>query len=173
MKQDQNRDSWFTTMIDLYHLPTNFPGRATLAPNLSPGDRAACLEAELGKDVAERLQHLPVSRRLIPYIQLHEFEALLFSNPTGFMEAFPGNFTAVEHFAAIRAKFQNPEEINDGPNTAPSKRILDILPEYQKAVAGLLIAQRIGLGAIRRECPHFDEWLTRIFAVAFIGSIPP
>jgi len=166
MKEDQGTDSWFTTMIDLHRLPADFPGRVTLPTNLSGYDRVARLEAELGRDIAERLQELPVRQRLIPYIQLHEFEALLFSSPRGFLEAFPGNQFAVNQLTAIRAQFQNPEEIDDGPDTAPSKRILDILPDYQKPVAGLLIAQRIGLAAIRSECRHFDKWLTRLLALA-------
>jgi len=175
MKQDQNEDSWFTTMIDLYRLPTNFPGRSSVSLTIAALDRVTRLEAELSKDVVARLSDLPVSRRLLPYIQLHEFEALLFSDPSAFLEAYPGNLMAVGRLTAIRAQFQSPEEIDETPGSAPSKRILDILPDYQKPVAGLLIAQRIGLAAIRRECRHFDDWLTRIFAVAHTGraSVPP
>ncbi len=166
MKQDQNEDSWFTTMIDLYRLPTNFPGRGAVPLTAVARDRVARLEAELSNDVVARLGHLSVSRRLIPYIQLHEFEALLFSDPSAFLEAFPGNQTAVERLTAIRAQFQDPEEIDEAPGKGPSKRILEVLPDYQKPVAGLLVAQRIGLAAIRRQCRHFDDWLTRIFAAA-------
>ena len=170
MKQDQNEDSWFTTMIDLYRLPTNFPGRSSVPLTVAAHEKVARLEAELGKDVVARLNELPVSRRLIPYIQLHEFEALLFSDPSAFLEAFPGNQTAVERLTAIRNEFQAPEEIDEAPGNAPSRRILDVLPDYQKPVAGLLIAQRIGLAAIRRQCRHFDDWLTRIIGAARTGS---
>lgn len=175
MKQDQNEDSWFTTMIDLYHLPINFPGRGSVPLTAAAHDKVARLEAELSKDVIARLSDLPVSRRLIPYIQLHEFEALLFSDPSALLEAYPGNQTAVGQLTAIRAQFQSPEEIDETPGSAPSKRILDILPDYQKPVAGLLIAQRIGLAAIRRECPHFDDWLSRIIALEHNGCtvVPP
>jgi len=103
---------------------------------------------------------------LIPYIQLHEFEALLFSDPSAFLEAFPGNQRAVDRLTAIRARFRNPEEINLIPGKAPSKRILDVLPDYQKPVAGMLIAQRIGVARIRQECRHFDEWLSRLISGA-------
>lgn len=175
MKQDQNEDSWFTTMIDLYRLPTNFPGRSSVPLTVAAHVRAARLEAELSMDMVARLGDLPVSRRLIPYIQLHEFEALLFSDPSAFLEAFPGNQTAVERLTAIRAQFQNPEEIDDAPGNGPSRHILDILPDYQKPVAGPLIAQRIGLASIRRECQHFDDWLSRIIAAAHIerATDPP
>jgi hypothetical protein len=55
MKEDQNPESWFTTMIDLYHLPTNFPDRSMLPPELSARGRVVRLEAALKKDIAERL----------------------------------------------------------------------------------------------------------------------
>jgi hypothetical protein len=166
MKEDQNEDSWFTTMVDLYGLPSGFPGLATLLPTDNASERITRLEAALQDDAVMRLAGLAVSRRFIPYIQLHEFEALLFSDTAAFLEAFPDGQQAVAHLAAIRAQFPNPEAINDKPATAPSKRILGVFPDYQKPVAGLLIAQRIGLAAIRAVCPHFDAWITRLFALA-------
>jgi len=161
MKQDQNEDSWFTTMVDYHALPSNFPGRGALPPTLNAFDRVVRLEDELSRDIAERLDELPVSQRFVPYVQLHEFEALLFSDPAAFQEAFPGNPRVVDQLTAIRAQFASPEEIDGDLRTIPSRRILDILPDYQKPVAGLLVARRIGLAAIRRECGHFNDWLTR------------
>jgi hypothetical protein len=172
MKQDQNEDSWFSTMVDLYALPINFPGRATLPPALAALDRVTHLESALCQDITERLDGLPVCRRFIPYIQLHEFEALLFSDPAGFIEAFPDRQTAVVQLTAIRAQFSSPEDIDDDPRTAPSKRILQVLPDYQKPVAGLLVAQQIGLEKIRAECRHFDEWLSRLIELAAPEAAP-
>lgn len=165
MKGDQNEDSWFTTMFDFYGLPSNFPGLGTLDPALGAPDRVAALEAGLHSDIMTRLASLPVSQRFIPYIQLHEFEALLFTDPGAFLEAFPSGTQAVRRLTAIRTKFPNPEDIDDKPQTAPSKRILDLLPDFQKPVAGLLIAQRIGLAAIRGACPHFNAWITRLLVL--------
>ena len=165
MKQDQNENSWFTTMIDFYRLPNNFPGRPGLPQNLAARDQVEYFEAELAKDIIERLQDLPVSRRFVPYIQLHEFEALLFSEPGGFLEAFPDEQKAVDRLQQVREQFLSPEDINHGASTAPSKRILEALPDYQKPVAGLLTAQRIGLSTIRHECPHFNEWISRLLAL--------
>jgi hypothetical protein len=166
MKQDQNEDSWFTTMIDFYALPINFPGRVNMPPNLTAPERVLHLEEELRLDIIQRLNPLSVSRRFIPYIQLHEFEALLFSDPTAFLEAFPGNQKAVAELAAIRAKFPNPEDIDDDPRTAPSKRILKVFPDYQKPVAGILVAQRIGLTGLRDNCRHFDLWFARLLGLS-------
>ena len=170
MKQDQNEDSWFTTMVDYYALPNNFPGRVDLSPNLAAFERITHLEDQLRLDVIKRLDALPVSRRLIPYIQLHEFEALLFSDPKAFLEAFPGNQKAVAALTAIRAKFPSPEDIDDDPQTAPSKRILNVLPGYQKPVAGILIAREIGLAGLRDECRHFDAWLARLFELSGLST---
>lgn len=162
MKQDHQEDSWFTTMIDYFRLPTDFPGRGTSSPTLTSRQRVNQLEQALIDDITGRLGDLTVSSRLIPYIQLHEFEALLFSDPNAFLQAFPEDQEAVNKLTAIRSQFSCPEDIDKGPTTAPSKRILNILPDYQKTVAGILIAQRIGLATIRSACPHFDEWLTRL-----------
>jgi len=165
MKQDQNEDSWFTTMVDFYGLPRNFPGRESIPQPASLFDRIAHLEAEFSKDIATRLVDLPVKQRFIPYIQLHEFEALLFSEPAAFVDMFPNKPKAIAQLKAIRACFASPEDIDDGQMTAPSKRILNILSDYQKPVAGLLIAKAIGLGKIRSECPRFHDWFSRLEAL--------
>lgn len=169
MKQDDAEESWFTTMVDFYRLPSDFPGKLGLPANLSAPERVAFLEQELLRDIGSRLD-LPVAKRLVPYVQLHEFESLLFSEPASFQEAFPENLEALHVLAAIRASVGSPEEINDGFETAPSKRILAILPGYEKPVSGLLIAQRIGLATMRRECAHFDRWIARLLTLAG-GSI--
>jgi hypothetical protein len=162
MKQDQNEDSWFTTLIDFYGLPDNFPGYEMAKKSRSAIDAVAVLEDEFGKDIVKRLGGIAVSRRFIPYIQLHEFEALLFSNPSAFSVAFPADPKAVGQLAAIRTQFSSPEDINDGQMTAPSRRIIHLFPDYQKPVSGLLIAKEIGLATIRGECRRFDNWLARI-----------
>lgn len=162
MKQDQNTDSWFTTLIDFYGLPENFPGYDAKKANPALAAVAA-LEEEFGSDITNRLNGIAVSRRFIPYIQLHEFEALLFSDPASFATAFPTEEKALQQLRVIRAKFGTPEDIDTG--VPPSKRILNVLPDYQKPVAGLLVAQQIGLPVLRTECPRFNNWVTRLIAL--------
>ena len=70
---------------------------------------------------------------------------------------------------AVRAQFQTPEHINDNPDTAPSKRIADVLPGYKKVVNGPLIAETIGLSTIRTQCLRFSAWLSRVEALANAG----
>lgn len=154
MKQDQQPDAWFTTMIDFYGLPEDFPGYGECVGRSDPIGRVECLEGRLQRDISHR--------RFIPYIQLHEFEALLFSEPDKFESVFPGAPAVTRKLMAIRNEFQTPEHINDRPDLAPSKRIMQLLPDYKKPVAGPLIIQQIGLPTLRRECAHFRRWISKI-----------
>jgi Domain of unknown function (DUF4276) len=154
MKQDSAADAWFTTMVDLYRLPSDFPGIAESRALADPVTKAEFLESRFSSD----LNHL----RFVPYIQLHEFEALLFSDPQSFSIAFPGASTALADLEAIRRAFKTPEHINEGDDTSPSKQIRKLLPEYVKPLSGPLIAKQIGLARLRAECRHFNRWLERI-----------
>ena len=97
----------------------------------------------------------------IPYVMMHEFEAMLFSDCEGFGRGI-GRVDLVQPLQAIRDQFAHPEEIDDSPHTAPSKRIEHLMLNYQKPLMGNLAALEIGIHAIRRECPHFEEWIERL-----------
>jgi hypothetical protein len=158
MKQDQRSDAWFTTMVDVYALPQDFPGYDFCMRHTDPIQRVECLEERLYRDLSHR--------QFIPYLQLHEFEALLFSEAKRFEDEFPENPAEIQRLAEIRSEFQSPEHIDDRPGGAPSKRILDILPDYRKPAAGPRIAAQIGLSKLRQECPHFNQWIGRIQSAA-------
>lgn len=96
--------------------------------------------------------------RFVPFVMIHEFEALLFSDCQGFAEAI-GREALAADFQGIRDAFPNPEQIDDSPQTAPSKRIAALVPQYEKPLIGVLASLQIGLEAMRRECPHFSGWL--------------
>ena len=104
-------------------------------------------------------------RRFVPFVVIHEFEALLFSDCRIFAESI-GEPTLAASFHAIRNAFTTPEHIDDSPNTAPSRRVVALLPEYQKPLLGKHAASAIGLQKIRAECPHFAAWLNRLEAIA-------
>lgn len=141
-----------TTFIDYYALPTDFPGMAT-RPNASPLERVEHVESEWQKAIGNKRFH--------PFLMLHEFEALLFTSPVEICKTCTSTSPKLlKQFESIRSAFKTPEDINDNPNTAPSKRIEEVLPSYQKPVHGSTIAKRIGLINIRKQCPHFDKWLT-------------
>lgn len=152
MKQERNQsDARFTTMVDLYRLPSDFPGKKECLKIPDPFKRVEFLETLLGEDMTDL--------RFIPYIQLHEFEALLFSNPDEFAAAFPSSEPEIEELKQTRTLFLSPEHINDGAESAPSKRICKIFPTYVKTSYGLAIAKAIGLVRMRSECKHFNSWL--------------
>lgn len=142
-----------TTFLDFYGLPTDFPGRA----GLPPGDcfaRVAHVEKQIGDDI----NHY----KFIPFLALHEFEALLFVAPESIHEALP-EFDALGELQSIKNDFGSPEKINDSPETAPSKRLIKIFgAAYQKRFYGSLIAGNIGLERIRQECAHFNQWLAKL-----------
>jgi hypothetical protein len=87
---------------------------------------------------------------------MHEFEALVFSHPPTICEVLRSP-ESEEDVQAIRDEFSTPEEINDDPNTAPSKRLLNLFAEYRKRLHGLIAARRIGVETMLSECPHFAE----------------
>ena len=155
-KQDVN--ALVTTLFDLYALPTDFPGRCTLAWELqySGLDKALLVERELIADVDQP--------NFLPYIQVHEFEALLFTDLKA-LEVWADDVRALAPLHAVRATTA-PEDINDNPKTAPSKRILSAMRSYQKPVHGPLIACDIGLDAMRAACPHFGAWLGQLDTLA-------
>jgi len=159
-KEDRHPNSFLSTMLDLYGLPTDFPGFAEAKSDPDPYRRVERLEAALAADIGDD--------RFVPYIQLHEFEALLFSNPTAFLTFYPGQERGVESLAAMCAGVDSPEQIDDGQHTAPSKRIGNAIPTYlrQKPAAGPAIAEAIGLATIRQKCPHFNQWLTWLESLA-------
>jgi len=157
MKQDGSSESLFTTMFDLYGLPKNFPGREKADQIADPLKKAELLESALYDDIGEI--------RFIPYIQVHEFEALLFSEPDAFSSAFPTGNHEIGQLRLIRSGAESPEHIDDGLHTAPSKRICGLLPGYAKTSYGLTIAETIGLAKMRSECRHFDRWVSRLLAL--------
>ena len=101
------------------------------------------------------------ANRFVPYVMMHEFEAMLFSDCDAFARGI-GSPDLAPRFQAIRDGFASPEEIDDSPVTAPSKRIATLVPAYQKPIQGTFAIQEIGLDTIRDQCPHFRAWLERL-----------
>ena len=87
--------------------------------------------------------------------------AQLFVQPEKFSD-WPNSQQIVKQLLNIAQSYETPEQINDSPQTAPSKRIKSLMPEYQKTFHGPLIAADIGLDALRRACPHFNAWLLKL-----------
>ena len=137
-----------------------WPGRSE-ANELAFPKNAEMVENALATDVCEQMGSDFNPERFVPYVMMHEFEAMLFSDCDKFAEGI-GEPELASAFQGIRNQFGCPEEINDSPNTAPSIRIVSLVLGYQKPVWGILAALEIGLGAIRSACPHFRGWLERL-----------
>lgn len=150
-----------TTMVDYYALPKDgdkaWPGRYD-AGNLPFSRKAVTVEDALLADICSEMGDQFDVSRFIPFLMMHEFEGLLFSDCLKFSEGI-GQPQLAGDFQAIRDLFSTPEEINDSPLTAPSKRIQELVPGYDKPVMGTLAILEIGLNTIRAECPHFRDWL--------------
>lgn len=151
-REDPN--AWFTTMIDMYALPQNFPDYHECQMISDPYMKVEELEKSFGCNIG--------FRRFIPYIQLHEFEALLLCDPFKLSEYYIGTENVIHDLHKVCSQYDSPELINEGSETAPSKRILRVIPEYDKVAAGTLVAAEIGLPLMRERCPHFAQWLQRL-----------
>ena len=139
-----------TSLVDLY----GFRGR--------DGRDADGLEEAVGDTIAQRVQHQWDERRVIPYVQRHEFEGLLFSDVNAFERLAGGHAEAVAALGDIRAQFPTSEDINDQYETAPSRRIMRVIDAYNKCVDGPLLAEDMGLETIRGECRRFNQWVDRL-----------
>ena len=153
-----------TIMVDYYGMPAEgsraWPGRGDAAGGtgvVTPG----VVDEALRQDVIRCMPPGFDPSRFVPFVLMHEFEALLFSDCRRF--AIGINKPEMEaQFQTIRDAFASPEEIDDSPSTAPSKRIEALVPGYQKPLLGTLAALEIGINRMRRECPHFRAWLTQL-----------
>lgn len=153
-----------TTMVDYYGLPQTgqkaWPGRA-MAGTLTFPQKASTVENALSEDICREMGEGFNANRFIPFVVIHEFEGLLFSDCALFSQGI-GRPDLADAFQTVRDQFPSPEEIDDSPITAPSKRVEQLVQFYEKPLLGTLAVLEIGLDAIRRECPHFREWLSSL-----------
>jgi hypothetical protein len=160
LAQEKGADVFFTTLIDLYAIPADFPGLA-IAEKLRhlPQKRVEALEQAFANDIGDR--------RFVPHIQLHEYEAYLFCDPGCLGYFYDHHEKEIAALKAIAAGYATPELIDDGQHSAPSKRIIALLPDYEgaKSAVGPQVAELIGLEVIRSKCPHFNAWLARLEAL--------
>lgn len=159
-----------TTMVDYYGLPCDgqgaWPGRHE-APQLSVERRAGHVEKACEEDLEKHFGS-DVTRRSVLFVMIHEFEALLFSDCRRFAEGI-GQPKAFGKLQKIRNMFSTPEEIDDSPEGAPSKRVQRVIPGYDKPFMGILASLEIEIETMRKACPHFANWLERLTRLATSG----
>lgn len=144
-----HKNELVTTLFDYYGMPQDTPGIQNNDPDLYK--RISSIEKEIEADINKS--------NLLFNFALHEFEGFLFSNPQVFDDYGPN---IVNKITEIRNKFLSPEHINDSYETAPSRRITNLIPDYSKTIKGPILAKNIGIDRIMQECPHFKDWITRV-----------
>jgi len=152
----QEQETVVTTLFDYYGMPDSWPGK--LQAKTATTTKAEIVEQAMRENIAVILGPSLEIKRFLPYVQMHEFEALLFSKPSTICETLlsPESESKV---LSIRSEFSTPEDINDNPMTAPSKRLSGLFRGYRKRLHGLIAAKRMGIDPMLQECPHFSNWL--------------
>jgi hypothetical protein len=142
-----------TTMLDVFNLAADFPGRSACDGYDDPWKRVEEQERFFSEDVQDR--------RLIPYLQLHEFEALILTDARCLAKYYPNRRSDLIKLAkSVKKKFKSPEEVNR--RTPPSWRIRTVVPEYQKPLFGISAFTDLGMEKVRAACKHFDSWLKKL-----------
>ncbi len=162
LKEDDNPEARFTTMFDLYALPTDFPKLSHADKITEPYKKVVFLENAMREDIRDH--------RFIPYLQLHEFESLVLANPRMLELEYFEHESAISELEKLLADHQNnPELIDDGRETAPSKRILKRVPEYNKVSVGAVLAGIEGIESLKKKCRHFCDWIDGLEKLAKSG----
>ncbi len=152
-------DSVVTTMADFYKLPKDTPHYKDSKSCVTDLQQVEYLEKAMQEDLS--IDYPRAERYFFPYIQLHEFEALLFSSEQAYDQLFEDKEVDFKRLRQVMKTFPNPEDINNGDSTAPSKRLMNLMKGYNKVVHGVQIASEIGIDTLIKKCPHFRSWIDR------------
>jgi len=160
----QRSDIYVSTMFDYFRIDPGWPGRANVRANDTAVKKAERTEDETLAEIIKSFPNQNAGERFVPYIEMHEFEALLFSDASVLANMIGVNPGEID---SVLNEFGEPEEINDNPETSPSKRLQSLSDKkYRKVAMGKAIAEAIGIQTMRKKCPHFDEWLKRLERLA-------
>jgi len=152
LKRIRETDVIISTFVDYFRIPTSIPEYVACQRLGNVDDRIVCLEKAIATDI-----NYP---NFIPYIQKHEFEALLFSSSAGFENLYGED--VISETASVIAEYHNPEDINSRPEFAPSKRLISIMGSYEKVFEGNMIALEVGINTMLEKCPRFRNWVEKL-----------
>lgn len=155
----QRSDTYLTLFVDYYGIKNDWPGLKEAKEQSTPKSKAEKINRATKARVNELFQDWDSERRFIPYVSMHEFEALLFSEPQKLAEKLNVSQSKIDK---ILSDCGEPENIDDSPQTAPSKRLEDLSDRFKKTSTGIMIAKAIGLTKIRERCPIFTNWLRSV-----------
>ena len=165
----QSPDYHISTMFDYFRIDTDWPGRNEIqtkiksGKKMNAGDKAEIIEFAMRKAIIEQYPDCNPDRRFIPYIEMHEFEAMLFSDAQILSEITQISKSSIQ---GILKNYNGPEEINENPEKAPSKQLEVLKKGYRKVAMGKAVSETIGIDIIRKKCPHFDAWLNILETLA-------
>jgi hypothetical protein len=161
----QRNDTYITTMFDYFRIDSEWPGKVDVLRQVKNGtaltasQKAEILETATRTEIVSTFPGCGSENRFVPYIEMHEFEALLFSDADILADKTQMDAALIRR---IIDKYDSPEEINDDPANAPGKRLESLKDGYRKVAMGKTISEAIGIAAIRRQCPHFNDWLIKL-----------
>jgi hypothetical protein len=156
----QRADTFLTLFIDFYGIKGKWPGLAEAKRQRNAVTKADCFNRATKYEVVKKYESNNASGRFIPYVNMHEFETLLFSDPDVLSRKLNVQRRKIEDI--LRNCGNNPEDINDSPSTCPSKRLIRMAANYKKTVTGISVLNEIGIESIRATCKLFDGWLTEM-----------
>lgn len=156
----QRKDTFVTTFVDYYGIK-EWPGVDTIEERLNPSQIAHKINEATKAEVLSLFADHQSERRFIPFIAIHEFEALLFSDSKTLAAKLGTSESTIE---AVLSECGEPEAINNRPQSSPSKRLDGWSPngKFPKTTTGIAIASEIGIEKMREKCPVFNDWLTRL-----------
>jgi len=161
----QRSDTYISIMFDYFRIDSDWPGLLNVKHKIQQGiklsaaEKAGILQSASLAELKDQLTGYEIEKRFIPYIQMHEFEALLFSDAN----ILAGKINVdVQKINMILASYNSSEDINSEPSRAPSKRLEKLVNGYKKVIMGKVISESIGIAKIRQECKHFDCWLRQL-----------
>jgi hypothetical protein len=158
----QRNYTYISTMFDYFRIDSQWPGKAEVLLQIQNGTaltadlKAKILEAATRNEIVKTFPDCDAEKRFVPYIEMHEFEALLFSDAAILADKTQIDLAVIQR---IIEEHDNPEEINDDPAKAPGKRLESLKNGYRKVAMGKTVSEAIGIEVIRRQCPHFNNWL--------------
>lgn len=155
----QRKDTWLTLLVDYYGIRKDWPGYAESKQQNDHNLKAKVFNDATAEEIRKLLPKQNPELRFIPYVSMHEIEALYFSDPASLAEELHIDQGSIN---TILKECGEPEKINDNKETAPSKRLEQLSDRFKKTSTGISIAKKIGIPKIREACLLFDAWLTKL-----------
>lgn len=155
----QRSNTFLTLFVDYYGMKSDWPGHVESKQHPTPSGKARIINRRTKDRVNSLFANQNSDKRFIPYVAMYEFEAMLFSDPRILAEQLRIPQSRIE---PVLEECNEPENIDDSPQTAPSKRLEHLSSRFKKTTTGIAVLNATGLAKTRARCPIFNKWLTDI-----------